>query len=114
MVNIEVLFLKHPKIIIELFFYNTGDINYEDNVPSVSKNSIKIKAIELPTQVSKSWVRRVSDTKYEKGFLFKYPGLTPNFYIVYLNQRYNCKDVQDVTKDYFIAYAAAMPNEKHT
>lgn len=108
----DTLFTAFPNITLKLFFNNIGDTNFKTGVSGVSPNAVNKVAVELPYTISKEWFKKITDTKYEKGFVFKHRNLTPNFYIIYDNKRYNVKECIDLTGDYFLVTCAAAQNEQ--
>lgn len=109
--QISVLFQSFNKISIDIFYQETGEIDFTSNLPAVSRVSSNVKAIELPLQISKEFVRKTSDIKYDKTFVLKGKDLRPNYYILSKGKRFNVKESIDIGEGYFMVICSAMASE---
>jgi hypothetical protein len=112
--DFELAYYSQPKINIELFKNTEGDYDFKSDTPSVSKQSYKLKAVELFQQVSKDYIRKVADSKYEKSFLIKFlEEIKPGWFIIDLkyNKKYNVRESTRISEDIFIVTCYAVNNE---
>jgi hypothetical protein len=104
-----------PKVKLTVTIYGSGDIDFQSGVPTAVKSIFSVQAIELPYTVSKEYLRKTSDVKYDKSFVFfSRNRIQPNYRILFATQNFNVKDVIDLPDNYYFVTCVAMTNELTT
>lgn len=110
--DIETIFYQREKVTVELFYVEVGSVNFKTNVTSNTIKSVVKEAIELPQQICKEYFKKMTDSKYEKGFVMhSLDEIKPNYYITFNEKRYNVKEVITLPQSYYLVLTAAMQGE---
>jgi len=92
--------------------YVLGEHDFKTDTPATSNKIIGMYAVESPAKVSKEYILKKSEIKYEKEFLVKTTNIPePTYWLEYNGNRYNIKEVVNVGTNLYSLICTAMNSE---
>ena len=112
MLNHEIVFYSREKIFVIMHMYVFGEHNFKTDIPATSDRIIGMFAVESPVKVSKEYILKKSDIKYEKEFLVETANVPkPTYWLEYNGTRYNIKEVVNVGTNLYSLICTVMNSE---